>query len=65
MGEERLPHLHSQVVRWVDEDIKIISNKVQQNKQIFSLSYPAFLFYVTVNNLAAVHPGLLRAREAF
>lgn len=45
MGEERLPHLHSQVVRRVDEDIKIISNeKVQQNKQIFPLSYPRFLF---------------------
>lgn len=44
MGEERLPHLHSQVVRRVDEDIKIISNKIGQSKQIFSLSYPPFLF---------------------
>lgn len=65
MGEERLPHLHSQVVWRVDEDIKIISNKVQQNKQIFPLSYPRFLFYVTVNDLAAVHAGFLRAWEAF
>lgn len=65
MGEERLPHVHSQVVRRVDEDIKIISIKVQQNKQIFPLSYPRFLFYVTVNDLAAVHPGFLKAWEAF
>lgn len=65
MGEERLPHLHSQVVRRVDEDIKIISNKIQQNKQIFSLPYSLFLFYVTVNNLAALQPQILRALEAF
>lgn len=43
MGEERLHHLHSQVVRRVDKDIKIISNKNQQNKQIFSI--PLFLFF--------------------
>lgn len=42
MGEERLRHLHSQVVRKVDKDVKIISNKIQQNKQIFSCSYSIF-----------------------
>lgn len=59
MGEERLRHLHSQVVRKVDKDVKIISNKIQQNRQIFSRSCSLFLFYVTVDNLAAVQTWFL------